>query len=582
MSENNFSIQYKDKKFTPSKYQEEIFKNVKYGVGNMIIKACAGSGKTSIIVNLIKLIDNSKKLLFIAFNREIVNELKQRIGLLSNVDIMTYHSLGYLILKENLKLSLKNVDEYKYKTYVKNNLNNISTINVHSFTKPKLSTYIDNIVKLIDYSRYNLSQNVIEINQIANKYGIITIADECEAVEKVLKWGQNNLDTIDYTDMVWLPIELNLYPKKYQYDWVLIDESQDISLIQQKLFLKTFKRNTRFVSVGDEYQTINLWAGASETAISDLEKIPNTKVFYLPITYRCPKIIVNMAKKYSPNIEAKDDAIEGQINFNVSINQPKSGDMILCRNTAPLIELYMKYLEQNKKSYIKGRSIGTNFIDIINETNEVYLYENEFSNGLFNKLYEKLFTIRDRLITQYKLDIYDASLSTQVINFYEAINSLKILSKGLTTTEQLKNKINDIFLDSDGDGVCLSTIHKSKGLEADNIFILCKSLMPSKLAKKEWEITTENNLIYVAITRAKKTLNFISEMEFKPPNYINNPHTFFNKLNEIQKNIGYISNIKKNENIFFYDKENIIDHNINKKNNKPIIKASNKFKKFIN
>lgn len=575
MSKDKFLIQYKDKNFIPSKYQEEIFKNVKFGIGNMIVKACAGSGKTSVIVNLIKLIDSNKKLLFIAFNREIVNELKHRIGPLSNVDIMTYHSLGYLILKENLKLSLKDVDEYKYKTYVKNNIANLSEINISSLSKPKFNAYINNIIKLIDYSRYNLCQNVIEINNISERYGIISIADEFNVVDKVLKWGQNNYNTIDYTDMVWLPIELNLCTKKYLYDWVFIDESQDMSYIQQKLFLKTFKRNTRFVSVGDEYQTINLWAGASETALKDLESIPNTKIFNLPITYRCPKSIVELAKKYSSNIEAKDDAIQGTINFNASINDPQSNDMVLCRNTAPLIELYLKYLEQNKKCYIKGRNIYNNLIKLIEETNESSL------NEMFNRLYEKLFFNRDKLMTQYNLDLHDASLSPQITNLYDSISSLKILSKGMTSIEELKNKINSIFLDSDGEGVCLSTVHKAKGLEADNIFILCKSLMPSKLAKKEWEKITELNLIYVAITRAKKTLNFLNENELKPPKYFISPDTFLNKLNKIQKDIGYISNYDDNTAIYYFNKEKNIEKNDKIDTIKNITKASSKFKKFI-
>jgi len=38
--------------------------------------------------------------------------------------------------------------------------------------------------------------------------------------------------------------------------------------------------------------------------------------------------------------------------------------------------------------------------------------------------------------------------------------------------------------------------------------------MPSKHATKEWEIKQEKNLRYVAVTRTKNTLNFISEKEF--------------------------------------------------------------------
>lgn len=36
-------------------------------------------------------------------------------------------------------------------------------------------------------------------------------------------------------------------------------------------------------------------------------------------------------------------------------------------------------------------------------------------------------------------------------------------------------------------GVCLSTVHKAKGLESENVYILCNSSMPSKLAVHDWE-----------------------------------------------------------------------------------------------
>jgi ATP-dependent exoDNAse (exonuclease V) beta subunit len=68
---------------------------------------------------------------------------------------------------------------------------------------------------------------------------------------------------------------------------------------------------------------------------------------------------------------------------------------------------------------------------------------------------------------------------------------------------------------SKDEGISLSTIHKAKGLEANNVFIICPSLMPSKSAKQEWEITQEKNLIYVAYTRAKNKLAFVDENGFE-------------------------------------------------------------------
>ena len=77
--------------------------------------------------------------------------------------------------------------------------------------------------------------------------------------------------------------------------------------------------------------------------------------------------------------------------------------------------------------------------------------------------------------------------------------------------QQTKKKQNDNV-----NSIHLTTIHRAKGLENDTVFILCPSLLPSRLAHKDWEIKAEQNLIYVAYTRAKKSLNFISEKDFPP------------------------------------------------------------------
>ena len=66
--------------FTPSKYQENIFDFIQHGVGNVVVEACAGSGKTSTLVKAISLIPENKRILFCAFNKEIVKELQTKVG----------------------------------------------------------------------------------------------------------------------------------------------------------------------------------------------------------------------------------------------------------------------------------------------------------------------------------------------------------------------------------------------------------------------------------------------------------------------------------------------------------------------
>ena len=98
------------------------------------------------------------------------------------------------------------------------------------------------------------------------------------------------------------------------------------------------------------------------------------------------------------------------------------------------------------------------------------------------------------------------------------------------------NHITEIFQEQTK-GVCLSTIHKAKGLEADNVYVLCKSSMPSKLAFKDWEKIQEHNLMYVAYTRPKKLLGFISEKEIKPMGVAQDPMTIINELAFIERKV---------------------------------------------
>ena len=72
-------IEYKGKEFIPSKYQQEIFDNILHGTSNMVINAVAGSGKSTTIVNALKLIPDSMNVLFIAFNKDIVETLKEKV-----------------------------------------------------------------------------------------------------------------------------------------------------------------------------------------------------------------------------------------------------------------------------------------------------------------------------------------------------------------------------------------------------------------------------------------------------------------------------------------------------------------------
>ena len=77
--------------------------------------------------------------------------------------------------------------------------------------------------------------------------------------------------------------------------------------------------------------------------------------------------------------------------------------------------------------------------------------------------------------------------------------------------EILLQSLKQLFAEPEDETVItLCTIHKSKGLEADVVYILNEFLIPSKFAKSSMQLEQETNLKYVARTRAKKELYYLT------------------------------------------------------------------------
>lgn len=526
--------------FIPSKYQQDIFDFIQHGNGNSVINALAGSGKTSTIVNAVKLIPSTCNALFIAFNKEIVKELEKKLAGVKNVQVKTLHSLGLLMIRRNLGTNIE-IDEYKYRTFIKKNIKQLSSADFDKMTTKLMQQYTDNVIQLCDLGRYNLAQCEKDLLQVSARHDIPIIDDECNAVLNVMKWGRENTTSIDFTDMVWLPYELTLNPIGLQYDYIFIDECQDLNAAQRELFLRCFRRGTRFIAVGDKKQAIYSFAGADAESFAKLQNLPNTTTLPLPISYRCPKKVVNLANQFVDTMECREGAPDGKIVHNVSIKDIHDGDMVLCRTKMPLIKLYMRYLRMGVKSYVRGQDIGLNLLRMVDKTEQIVLNVSLQKDGVFARLYDDLFEERNRLMIKRGMDLEDATLSNQIMNKYDSIKALEILAEGLTSARDLHDRIENVFAES-ADGVCLSTIHKAKGLEANNVYILCKTLMPSRLATQDWEKEQEQNLMYVAYTRAKYKLGFVSETEISPSAGMIDPSAALTELNYIENKICKLLN----------------------------------------
>ena len=504
-------------KFTPSKYQQAIYEYIEHESGNLVVEAAAGAGKTTTLINCLKLIPSDKKVLMCAFNRDIVAELEKKTKDFENVEVRTLHGLGYSMLKRNYPTINPVPNNFKYEAHIKNNIRSYTSLDLRRLSSRDYFRYIDNIKKYVDYGRFYLCQTERDLEFIENRYDIDTIKDEKRIALEVMAWGKTEMEDIDYTDMVWFPHVLYLNPVGMLYDFIMVDECQDMNKAERELILKCRKMGTRLVSMGDRNQALYSFAGADPESFNRLVEIPNTKCLPLSISYRCPRNVVDFARQLVPTIEANEaNTNEGKVLYDVSLDDVEDGDMVLCRNNAPLVQVYNEFLKLGKKAHILGKDIGRNLKNLVESTRQKKINIDCKEDGLFVRLYDDLFTTRNKIMEKLSVDAPTAMKSPIIEGKIDMIKALEVLSEGIDTTEELITKINEIFPKKDKkDGISLSTVHKAKGLEANNIFIVCRSLMPSKSAKKDWEIKQEYNLMYVAYTRAKNALCFVDEKNFE-------------------------------------------------------------------
>lgn len=217
-------------KIVYSQYQLNVFDAIKNTKNNLAINAVAGSGKTFTIVEAVKQIPSSKSVLFLAFNKSIADELSNKLSAYPNVECRTLHSLGNSALK-SFKLRLKN----KYYEYGDQCLLQSDIITVDSDNALQL-TFKSNCNKLYNLARLNLIKNddLKGLENLADHHNLTLIGDEIKVVNSTLLSSyelQKDQKTIDFTDMLVLGITYKRFLS--QYDFVFIDECQDLSAAQR-------------------------------------------------------------------------------------------------------------------------------------------------------------------------------------------------------------------------------------------------------------------------------------------------------------------------------------------------------------
>lgn len=508
---------------TPSKFQTDIFDFVASGQGHGVVRARAGSGKTTTIVEALKHVPSGASVLMLAFNKSIATELETRVP--RSVQVRTLNALGHRAWMQHVGRVELNKDktwEIMRSTWEENDLWRFgpSVSRLVGFAKtigiaPKtdltlkglVADSLDEWMSMIEHFDVDIGYKGKEGKD--NKVGYKKWAEVMiEKAREILAKSAATHTLIDFADQLYLTlIHRAKLPK---YDFVFVDEAQDLSAIQRELVMRCMKPTTRSVWVGDDFQSIYGFAGSAIDSINVIQKMLGAKQLPLSISYRCPKAHVRLAQPLVPDIESHPSAIEGAILESEPISAVRPGDMVICRTTKPLVKLSFAYRAAGRKAVIRGRDRGMALVAMIDRlVGEDNLRTcAEFKPRLDKWLEDEIKRLLER----------DPDANTEFANEKHASVDafLQCMPSGATISA-LKDDIKGTFVDVVPPGaISLCTIHKSKGLEADKVYILNRELTPSKYAKKGWELQQETHLAYISYTRAKQTLSFIEHDNERP------------------------------------------------------------------
>jgi superfamily I DNA/RNA helicase len=479
-----------------SNYQKNLFAEVETQTGHLMVNAVAGSGKTFSLLECMKLSKGNS--IFVAFNKSIANELATKVP--SHVTATTLHSFGLKAIIKHcgyVRVDPKKLSKIMQNVPATSFLKGMTgKEKADIFRKRQMITDLISIWKntLIDFN------NDKQVAEAAHHYSTNYDPNILGVARSIMEKSIANTRFVDFDDMIYLPVAKNFTFSTF--DNVFVDECQDLNRAQVEMILRMVKKpNGRIIAVGDPKQSIYGFRGACIDAMPRIKEVLNAKELPLSVCYRCPTSHIKLAQEIVPWIEPAPNAKQGIIEYiateEFTENIAKDNEpLVLCRTNAPLISYALKLIKQGKKAHIRGSDIGNYLRGII------IGFDSKSINELNNKIDEW---------ENAQLEFLNKSWASNAVKetIIDYADCMREFSKQSANPFDVVQTIDRVFSD-DNEGTIFSTIHKAKGLQADNVYIIRPDQIPLiRKDQQEWEFDQELNLKYVALTRSTNKLTFV-------------------------------------------------------------------------
>jgi DNA helicase II / ATP-dependent DNA helicase PcrA len=498
------------------------------GKRHLILDAKAGSGKTFTITWAMKYIPTTQRVVAVMFNKRNAEDIQPKLPQTGNCTAMTTHSLGSRVLTANggsRRLNDKKVFEI---------LDGMQM----SFPERQLRGPIKKLVSIAKamgivpkgyVGAYGLTPDEPETwAGIIDHYAIefeekwqedAAIDFTRRALKLSIDMSAGKQGCIDFDDMLYLPVIMKMsFPK---YDWLFIDEAQDINLVQREIVKRSIGPTGHLIAVGDPHQAIYGFRGADSKSMASIREEMDAAQLPLSICYRCDKEIIKQAQTIVPDIEWQDGRADGTVDYGIGAEKWAAFDAvqtedgpkfpaIMCPFNAPLISTAFQLIRNKIACRVLGREIGQGLVKILDKLQAANVKDAE--GRLNDYCSEEMGRLEGK---ENKIQI-----------LLDKIDTLRVFLEETPPNEPVSTvvqAINAMFADDARGMVTLSTIHKAKGAEYPRVFLMkSDALMATTTGRKDkvrpllpWEIEQKRNLYYVAVTRAQHHLTFMESEDLE-------------------------------------------------------------------
>lgn len=383
-----------------SEEQQTLVAAMARGDAHVIGQARAGTGKTRALIAGVQEIMAARpaaRILVTAFNRRVAQELEERLGAPRNVKIQTLHALGHSTLR--LHRGQVTVDKNKGWTIARRVAQEFTraawqghggrggrgrdgggrrgrrggrageTMELTDKTsalaavRTQLKPFVD-LMKSVQPRDEQTLGDWAESEHLCSHH--VSRQDWIDMTKACLRQTVEKFDAdsrpIDFSDMLYLPRKLGLRP--LPFDYVVVDECQDLTPGQLYLIEAALAPGGRFTFIGDKHQCIYGFAGARVTMMDELAAHFSAAEYPLSVTYRCAPAIVDYVRHTMGEsfgfTSGRAEGGQGEVVYTklsdmVGPYGARPGDYVLSRLNAPLLPLAMHFAYQGLPFVLEGK-----------------------------------------------------------------------------------------------------------------------------------------------------------------------------------------------------------------------------------